>query len=384
MTQHAFATSITDTIPAHPYYGDINGIDLFAGPGGWEVALKKLGIQVLGIEFDKAACQTAAEAGHLRLMHDVSTLDPHKVCIAYGIPSPTHGQSLPWFVASPPCQTFSAAGKGDGRKHLNALIEALNLVAGGVSPVDAIAQVHDEALDVRSVLVLEPMRWIRMLNPERIIMEQVASVQPIWDEYTRILRLYGYNVATGCLTSEQYDAAQTRKRAILIASRVNNVTLPTPTRRRYKKGLAQREALPGQEHLDPWISMAEALGWGGFTIRSNYAYRPGPVAANDGDTLEDTAWVYSRPAPTMVGSFAPDVAAAPGWRKAGDGPRQKATGSVRVTVQEAAVLQTFPIDYPWQGSRTAQYRQVGDAVPPALAWHVARAAMAAPAEHYPA
>jgi len=79
-------------------------------------------------------------------------------------------------------------------------------------------------------------------------------------------------------------------------------------------------------------------------------------------------WAYERPATTVVGSFCPDIIAAPGYRTSES--RQNAEASVRVTVAEASVLQSFASDYPWRGSRTKQFEQVGNAVPPLLAAHV--------------
>jgi DNA (cytosine-5)-methyltransferase 1 len=58
------------------------------------------------------------------------------------------------------------------------------------------------------------------------------------------------------------------------------------------------------------------------------------------------------------------------WVQESSVESETAQDSVRITVQEAAALQSFPADYPFQGTKTAQFRQVGDAVPPLLAMHV--------------
>ena len=38
----------------------------------------------------------------------------------------------------------------------------------------------------------------------------------------------------------------------------------------------------------------------------------------------------------------------------------------RISVQEAAAIQTFPRDMPWHGSQSSRYRQIGNAVPPKM------------------
>jgi DNA (cytosine-5)-methyltransferase 1 len=77
-----------------------------------------------------------------------------------------------------------------------------------------------------------------------------------------------------------------------------------------------------------------------------------------------------------VGSFYPDIVAAPGYRTTTS--RQNQPHSVRVTVAEAGVLQSFPANFPWQGKQGKQYLQAGNAVPPLLAMAALSAALGEP------
>jgi len=80
-------------------------------------------------------------------------------------------------------------------------------------------------------------------------------------------------------------------------------------------------------------------------------------------------WVHERPTTTVCGDAR---IAPPGHRDRAGGERQFTTETRRVTVQEAAILQSFPPDYEWHGTKSKQYEQVGNAIPVLLAAAVTR------------
>lgn len=92
--------------------------------------------------------------------------------------------------------------------------------------------------------------------------------------------------------------------------------------------------------------------------------RPSPTLTGKAGTQ----WMFHRPATTIVASFRPDIVAALGYRTTTS--RQDAEGSVKITEQEALILQSFDPDYPVQGTRSKRFEQIGNAIPPLLARHV--------------
>ena len=90
-------------------------------------------------------------------------------------------------------------------------------------------------------------------------------------------------------------------------------------------------------------------------------------------------WTRKRPATTVLADpriSTPRVYRTSESRSAKEWPSQF-EDAVRVSVEEAAVLQGFRADYPWQGSRTRCFLQIGNAVCPP----VARLVVAAAARH---
>ncbi|KMO99777.1 DNA cytosine methyltransferase [Streptomyces roseus] len=376
-------------------------LDLFAGPGGLDVAGQVLDIPSLGIEWDRSACLTRYAAGLDTLHADVSAVRRDSF------------ESLPpeinVLAGGPPCQTYSVAGHGAGRQALDRVEEYIERLVAGESD-----QKIDEDLktltDPRTALVLEPLRYAiqatRSPNREHrpydvIVLEQVPAVAPLWRHYAKVLEKTGlpdgtkYKVVVDILATETYGVPQTRSRAVLIARRegLGNPSLPLATHRSYeakewnrKNGTSEPDQAADQAHQPPlyeaatasksaedpqsWRSMRDALAApvgthpgrpAPFLVRSNYGSSGNPGRRGVRTDRQPAATVTGRISRFVVFEHLDENIVY-------EGPR--------FTMNEAGMLQSFPPDYPWSG--TAQAQQVGNAVPPLFGAHLLSAALGLP------
>lgn len=297
------------------------------------MAARQLGVRALGIEWDSSACATRRAAGLLTLEDDVRNHHPLNL------------DRVPGFIASPPCQTFSAAGKGAGRAALDTVYQLAKTLEARQS-VD-----YSVFSDERTGLVLEPLRWVlAALDNDRpyewLAFEQVPAVLPVWERMAEVFRREGYNVATGKLSAEEFGVPQTRKRAFLVARLHGDVALPAPTHRPYKRGVGKHE---GDQNLLPWLSMADAIGWG-MTHRPYPTIASGITGGPDREKVGGSGARKQIYAEKDAGRWIPNAA-----------------DDARISMEETALLQSFPPGYPWQGSATKIFQQIGNAVPPRLA-----------------
>ncbi|MDF2920518.1 MAG: MPMin1 [Microbacterium sp.] len=338
-------------------------LDLFAGTG-WGVALQQRGIREAGVEIMSEAVASRDAAGMETIYRDVwdGLLgdDPARFWHALQI-------------ASPPCQSFSLAGKGAGRAALEDVLRAIDARAYQVpEKLRALGAETDD----RTALVLTPLAHVYRDRPLYVLWEQVPPVLPVWEACAVVLERMGYSTWTGVLRAEQYGVPQTRRRAVLLA-RLDGVpaAMPEPTHSRYYERDTQRL----DEGVLPWVSMAQALGFDGFDLvgnqvprgreRGDYHSRPADAPAQT-ITGQARSWVLrsnygTGGDPAKRGERKVDQPAPTITSKAG---RNKWDGRRAMTVGEAAALQTYPEGFVFAGkSREKQFLQVGNAVPPVLA-----------------
>ncbi|WP_330458049.1 DNA cytosine methyltransferase [Streptomyces sp. NBC_00820] len=369
---------MTSAPPDQPQRLPWHIVDLFAGPGGLDLGAEVLGIPSIGIEWDDDAVATRLAAG-LRTVHgDVRFFGPDhpdfKDCTV--------------LAGGPPCQTFSIAGSGSGRK-------AFDLVTGFIHRMHAwytrekagmngetwedIQRELDKLEDERTGLVLQPLRWIfeAMLRPRHeeneprpfdvIVLEQVPSVIEVWHEYEKVLKAVGYQTSAKVYHTEQYGVPQTRRRAVLVA---RHTEIPkdflAATHHQYRKGVRAGEVVSGGR--EPWVSMAGALRdvyacveeatprTMPFCVVSNYGSGGDPKARGRRES--------DQPSATITGKWK---------RNRIVGLDARETEMERLSNEEAGVFQTFPYRYPWRGNDQAQ--QIGNAVPPWFGVHVLSAAL---------
>lgn len=321
-------------------------VDLFAGPGGLDVAADVLGITSTGIEWDRNACETRKRAGLKTLAQDVTKHGP--ACFP----------EANVLAGGPPCQTFSVAGNGVGREALDSVLKFKERLAER----EERAQIDEDlkTMDVRTSLVLQPLRWVLdALDAKRpfkvIVLEQVQTVLPVWEEFGKVFEKNGYSVDTEVLRTERFGVPQTRKRAILIARLEGaKAALPKPTHHPYRKGAERQDS---DFVHSKWVAMEDELpalrSRGRFKVISNYG--------TGGDPKARGVRLSCEPSFTITGKNSRNRVIME------DGEE------IRFSNREAGQLQTFPEAYPWSGKEIAQ--QIGNAVPPRLGIHVLSAAL---------
>jgi DNA (cytosine-5)-methyltransferase 1 len=201
------------------------------------------------------------------------------------------------------------------------------------------------------------LRLIRECQPRAVLLENVRGLlddrfKPYRDDLEAKLNAEGYVVHWRLHQASDFGVPQLRPRTLLVALRpeVNaHFSWPKPAR-----------------HLTPTVG--EALG--------QLMAERGWVGAS--------AWAEAaaRIAPTLVGGSTkhggPDLGptrARREWERLGingkllaaEAPGPDFTGMPHLTVRMAAVLQGFPIEWEFMGTKTYAYRQVGNAFPPPVA-----------------
>lgn len=399
-------------------------IDLFAGPGGWDEALHELdrSADVLGIEYEQNACATRAAAGHNTLQADVSTIDEQD-----------YADDLEGLIASPPCQGFSSAGKGHARNLIPELLASIH-ARRWTDRADPDPRVW---LIVDLGRWLERLRpeWIALEQVPAVLPLWTAYADMLRDlgysTWTGVLNAADYGVPqtrqrailmasrtkTAHAPAATHDADPTPS---LFGEMAPWVTMAEALGLHGHVGfprLDDRGDSPDGYRVRDWRSTEEpsfavtekARSW---ILNTGRDWKPGEdrshaqkidpevlpsptLTAKSGSQWQLTAgnqdratirgldepaptvafgnasgdWIFGRPATTIMGD--PRVFQPGGHHT----PGAQSENAIKITIAQALILQSFRPDYPVQGTKSRQFEQIGNAIPPLLALRVLRELM---------
>lgn len=328
----------------------IRTISLFSGAGGLDTGAINAGASIVWAnDMMKEACDTYRKniGSHIE-QGDINTkIDKLKI---FG--------DIELVIGGPPCQGFSVAGKMDVN-------------------------------DPRSQLIWSYVKVIETVRPQAFIMENVKALATL-DKWSMIrerllyqLRTLGYMVNLMVLNASDFDVPQARERVFVIGFKGAECHVPdiekmirpyahkAPTVRETlmildragegnNKGTCKAKVTLAEHPIlrkSPYAGMI-FNGLGRPTRIDGYsATLPASMGGNKTPIIDELelyegkeAWVKSYHKKIMNDPKAAKFTPAPSFLR-------------RLTVQEAALLQTFPIDYQFCGSQSAQYTQIGNAVP---------------------
>jgi len=312
-------------------------LDIFAGAGGLSLGLESVGFSVIGAaEWDHDACETFSKAhpGAIVLEGDITALSFE-----------SWKGEVEVVVGGPPCQPWSSGGKQ----------------LGPADPRDGWPSF---------------LRVLREVQPLAFIAENVAGLashgrRDYFDALLAEFGSLGFHVTARVINAADYGVPQKRHRLVIVGLRPRPFEFPSPNF--------------GPSQMNAWRTVSEvmtsepvgSLNPAIVTYARKPDLRPSPYDGhvyNGGGRPID----LSRPSPTLLASMGGNktpwidtLGIVPRYHAhllAGGAPRAGIVpGARRITVSEAARLQTFPDTMQFVGQRSSCYRQIGNAVPPLLA-----------------
>lgn len=333
----------------------LNFIDVFSGAGGLSCGLEMAGHKcLLGIDHDKHAMDTFAKNHH----HADTYCGDIRKLTTKELKKLTQDQTIHAIVGGPPCQGFSTAGTGDPN-------------------------------DLRNQLFLEFVRLVRVTKPLFIVMENVTGLVAKKNEKTleaifKKFRSLGYKMEVRVLSSHNYGVAEKRRRTIFIGSKVNqDIVFPTLTHEDEGAGRKKKTVTVGDifENLCDKKGRLHNHDIDQAAIKNKLDIkRLSRIPEGKGIRYERDEAAY------LTKSLKLGV----NWEELRENrfrqakylrlDRSKASPTIMtnrhsyyhpienryLTVREAAKIQSFPNDFIFHGPISAQWRQIGNAVPPLL------------------